>query len=100
VIPLALIALVVVAFVLAGNGIVPLWVAIAAILAGLLVAAWQLDRKAGPGGHRTMPKRKYAALLGIGAAEPSNHPVVVLDRGARAGEPPGVNRGDDSQPRR
>jgi hypothetical protein len=99
-IPLLLIALVVVAFVLAGNGIVPLWVAIAAILAGSLAAAWQLDRKAGPGGHRGLPKRKYSALLGIGAAEPNNHPVIVLDHDDGAGEPPGVNRGDDRQPRR
>jgi hypothetical protein len=98
VIPLVLIAVVLVAFALAANNVIPLFAAVGIILVALLAVAWVMDRRAGPGGHRMPPKGRPSALLGMGAAKPMNYPVVPLDRPDGAGEPPGVNRGGDSLP--
>ena len=97
-IALLLIAVVLVAFALAANNVIPLFAAVGLILVALLVVAWLMDRRAGPGGHRVPPRGRPSALLGMGAAKPGNYPVIPLDRRDGAGEPPGVNRGDDRLP--
>ena len=97
-IALLLIAVVVITFALAANNVIPLFAAVGLILVTLLAVAWVMDRRAGPGGHRLPPKGRPSALLGMGAASRRNYPVTTLDRPDGAGEPPGVNRGDDPLP--
>jgi hypothetical protein len=100
VIPLGLLAVVLLAFALAAMRVIDLWVAVAAVLAAVLVAGWQLDRRAGPGGHPGPRDRKRFDFFGRASHSQWEPPTSYIDHPTGVGEPPGANRGDEPLPRK
>ncbi|MEX0710109.1 MAG: hypothetical protein WD116_02780 [Chloroflexota bacterium] len=86
--------------ILAVLKIVPLFIALAGILAVVLFAAWRLDRARGLGARGPYLDENRPNFYGRSSSQHWEVPTPYIDHPSGGGEPPGVDRGDDPAPRR
>jgi hypothetical protein len=75
--------------------IVPLFVALAGILAVLLLAAWRFDRTRGAGARAPYLDANRPDFYGRSSESRWEVPTPYIDHPTGAGEPPGMDRGDE-----
>ena len=80
--------------------ILSLALALVAILIILGVAAWRLDRAHGAGAGAPYRDENRPDFYGRSSASSWEVPTAYIDHPSGAGEPPGVDRGDERPPRR
>jgi len=97
---LLIIAAVVAVIVLAVVKVISLPLALVAIVVVIGVAAWRLDRSRSAGPTAPYLDEHRPDFYGRSSASTWEVPTAYIDHRTGAGEPPGVNRGDEPAERR
>ena len=98
-VPLIVLA-VVAAILLVVLKVISLLVALVAILVTIGFAAWRLDRSRSAGARAPYRDENRPDFYGRSSASSWEVPTAYIDHRTGAGEPPGVNRGDEPAERR
>jgi hypothetical protein len=80
--------------------VISLPLALVAILVVIGYAAWRLDRSRSVGARTPYLDRNRPDFYGSSSASSWEVPTAYIDHPTGAGEPPGVDRGDEPAPRR
>lgn len=80
--------------------VISLPLAMAAILVTIGFAAWRLDRSRSAGARTPYIDENRPDFYGRSSASSWEVPTAYIDHRTGAGEPPGVNRGDEPAERR
>jgi hypothetical protein len=97
---LLIIAAVVAVIVLVVVKVISLPLALVAIVMMIGLAAWRLDRSRSAGAVAPYLDRNRPVFHGSSSASSWEVPTPYIDHPTGAGEPPGVDRGDEPAPRR
>jgi len=97
---LLILAAVVAAIVLAVIEVVSVPLALLAILLVIAFAAWRLDRTRVAGASAPYKDANRPDFYGRSGESSWEVPTAYIDHPSGAGEPPGVDRGDEPAPRR
>jgi hypothetical protein len=92
---LLILSAVVALIILAVVKIVSIWVALAGILTVLVSAAWRFDRARGAGARAPYVDANRPDFYGRSSESRWEVPTPYIDHPTGAGEPPGVDRGDE-----
>jgi len=97
---LLIVLTVVAVIVLVSIKVISLQLALLAILAVIGFAAWRLDRSRTPGARAPYLDANRPDLYGQSSESSWEVPTAYIDHRTGAGEPPGVDRGDEPAARR
>ena len=97
---LLILAVVVAIILLVVIKVLSLPLALVAILVVVGVAAWRLDRTRGAGAAAPYRDANRPDFYGSSSESSWEIPTAYIDHRTGAGEPPGVDRGDEPPPRR
>jgi hypothetical protein len=97
---LLVMAAVVAVIVLVVVKVISLPLGLVAIVVVIGLAAWRLDRSRSAGARTPYLDRNRPDFYGSSSASSWEVPTPYIDHPTGAGEPPGVDRGDEPAPRR
>ena len=97
---LLIIGVVVAVIALVVGKVISLPLALAAILVVIGLAAWRLDRSRSAGARTPYLDENRPDFYGRSSASSWEPPTAYIDHRTGAGEPPGVNPGDEPAERR
>ena len=95
-----IIVTVVAAILLVVLKVISMPVALAVILVAIGFAAWRLDRSRSAGARASYLDENRPDFYGRSSGSSWEVPTAYIDHRTGAGEPPGVNRGDEPAERR